>query len=134
MPESLPHLPLFVYGTLMRGERAHHLLRPHILAAAEGFLDGAAQYSLGQYPMAVAATGRIVGEVFWLEDQVYEEALARLDSYEGPQYLRLALQITLADRHEDVLAWVYMGKGAPPAGATFIPHGDWGAWQGRQPA
>ena len=124
-----PYLPLFVYGTLMRGERAHCLLSAQLQRAANACLQGAALYDLGRYPVAVRAIGSISGELLWLAENAYDITLDILDRYEGPQYMRMPLEVHLPDVQASVLAWVYLGKEAPATSAVSIPHGDWRRWQ-----
>lgn len=126
---AIPFLPLFVYGTLMRGERAHSLLAPQVTHASDAILDGASLYDLGRYPLAARGSGSVAGEILWLSLEGYEDTLTRLDRYEGSEYTRVQVDVRLSDAHSSVTAWTYLGRQAPAARAALIPHGDWRKWQ-----
>jgi gamma-glutamylcyclotransferase (GGCT)/AIG2-like uncharacterized protein YtfP len=84
-------LPVFVYGTLMRGQRANHMLAGAAYAG-EFTLEDHAMYDLGRYPGIVPRAGETVfGEVFF----VSEEMLAKMDEYEeeGSLYRRVAVRL-----------------------------------------
>jgi len=126
---SQPYLPLFVYGTLMRGERAHCLISAQLERASQASLQGAALFDLGRYPIAVRAFSSISGELIWLAEDTYDITLETLDRYEGPEYVRRPIEVQLPGVQESTLAWVYLGKETPATGAVSIPHGDWRRWQ-----
>ena len=98
-------IPLLVYGTLMKGERAHHMV--------EGFrFDGRwllrdyAMYHLGSYPGIVPQKGEtVMGEVYWVD----REALARMDEYEdeGSLYHRRTVNVEQGGARLDVQIYVY---------------------------
>lgn len=84
-------LPVFVYGTLMRGQRANHMLAGAAYAG-EFTLADHAMYDLGRYPGIVPRDGETVfGEVYY----VSEDMLAKMDEYEeeGSLYRRVAVQL-----------------------------------------
>lgn len=118
--------PLFVYGTLMSDQRAFHLLAPAVTHSARAALTEADLHVVSWYPLAVPGTGTVHGEVHWLDHQTYAAVLARLDEYEGDEYVRLVRPVQLPTG-ERVEAWVYLGD---PASAQTLPrleHGDWRA-------
>jgi gamma-glutamylcyclotransferase (GGCT)/AIG2-like uncharacterized protein YtfP len=106
---------LFVYGTLLKGFRAHGLLlrfRPRPLGA--GHVPGRL-YDLGEFPGAGEAAGdedRIQGELYWLPRA--EVAFKVLDSFEGfdparpasNEFERKETIVTLAGRRR-IRAWIY---------------------------
>ena len=84
-------LPVFVYGTLMRGQRANHMLAGAVYAG-EFTLEDHAMYDLGRYPGIVPCAGETVfGEVYY----VSEAMLAQMDEYEeeGSLYRRTAVRL-----------------------------------------
>jgi gamma-glutamylcyclotransferase (GGCT)/AIG2-like uncharacterized protein YtfP len=77
---------LFVYGTLKSGFGANDLLQPAKLVAQEVALRGFNMYSNGAYPMVVESPypkDTVYGEIW----EIHEDALRRLDSYEGHPHL-----------------------------------------------
>lgn len=131
MPQNREEqLPLFVYGTLMSGQRAYERLRPAVETFVPASLVNVALYSLGEYPMAVPGNGVIVGELHWLAPDSHDQVLVELDQYEGVGFGYTREQITVQLRGaEDVRAWVYFGV---PDIAVQHPHilsGDWRVYQ-----
>ncbi len=51
--------PIFVYGTLLTGESAHHLLAPYLARMELAAAPRADLYSLGPFPMLVNGNGRV---------------------------------------------------------------------------
>ena len=99
-------------------------------------LDGAILYDLGSYPMAVTGSGLVRGELHWLCTESYAATLARLDAYEGNEYIRHAQPVHLRGDHRAVTAWVYLGVSTPPPSFPLVAGGDWRAWReshGRRP-
>lgn len=83
--------PVFVYGTLMRGQRASHMLCGAVYGGKAQLKDYA-MYHLGRYPGIVACPGQTVfGELYY----VSEAMLAQMDEYEeeGRLYLRRTVQV-----------------------------------------
>jgi gamma-glutamylcyclotransferase (GGCT)/AIG2-like uncharacterized protein YtfP len=93
---------LFVYGSLKRGQRAHHLLKG-LPWLGEAWLAGACLHDLGPFPMAVPGDGRIQGEIY----EVSEDDLEALDRYEGAPRLFERRWLILEGGLE---AWVYLGR------------------------
>lgn len=93
---------LFVYGSLKRGQRAHHLLQG-LPWLGQAWLPGACLHDLGSFPMAVLGEGRIQGELYG----VSETDLAALDRYEGAPRLYQRHWLNLEDGRG---AWVYLGR------------------------
>ena len=105
-------IPLFVFGTLRRGERNHHSL--------DGFYDRVLPAVLPGYgrvaPLMIARqTGaEVSGEVFFLTASRYEQTLAGCDALEeippgtliGHEYERRLVRITTSDGPLD--AWAYV--------------------------
>jgi gamma-glutamylcyclotransferase (GGCT)/AIG2-like uncharacterized protein YtfP len=129
-------IKLFVYGSLMQGLPAHHLVAGSPGAAKLGpaWIEGRL-LDLGEYPGAVldGGTGRIAGELWELP----ASRLPELDAYEGYAPDDLAGSLFVRRRvnvHRDeqaIRAWTYVVK-APPSGAGTIPGGDWRRHSTRQ--
>ena len=98
--------PVFVYGTLMRGERANGYL--HCAEyVGEAALRDYAMYDLGSYPGIVAVAGEaVIGELYRVDD----DTLKRMDEYEGEGtlYHRNTVRVSMADgTAADAFAYVY---------------------------
>jgi len=108
---------LFVYGTLMRGQPAHRLMRGARLLGRIATPRGYTLHDLGPYPAAVrAGRGRIRGELYAIPPAM----LRRLDAYENcPAEYRRATIATVFGR-----AWIYLYPCRPRRGHGLI-HGDW---------
>lgn len=107
---------VFVYGTLMRGQRNHHWMRGAVWLGCSS-PRGFSLWSLGQYPVACpGGGGRIRGEVYSLS----LAHLYRLDVLEEcPRFYRRRLVRTRFG-----MAWIYYQL-EPPANAIWLPGGDW---------
>jgi gamma-glutamylaminecyclotransferase len=111
-------MKVFVYGTLRRGQTAHHLLR------GARFIDTARtepEYTLldmGTYPALVSGgETAVLGEIYEIE----ADALAELDRYEdAPRLYRRVL--TPIGGHE---VFVYLLCAEPGSNWPKLPHGDW---------
>lgn len=104
--------PLFVFGTLRRGEPNHHYLN--------GFYDRVLPAVLPGYervaPLMIAPHegSQVIGEVFFLTEDGYEQTLAGCDALEeippgqliGHEYERRLVHITTAEGPRE--AWAYV--------------------------
>jgi gamma-glutamylcyclotransferase (GGCT)/AIG2-like uncharacterized protein YtfP len=121
LPASDSALRIFFYGTLMRGETAHHLLAGRATFVGDASVAGTL-LALGQFPGIVAGRGRVRGEVWRLDAP---ELLRTLDDYEGYNFERRASIATLASGRR-VRAWLYRYRGPRPSTVNaVIPEGDW---------
>ncbi|MGB7565132.1 MAG: gamma-glutamylcyclotransferase family protein [Prochlorococcaceae cyanobacterium] len=111
--------PVFVYGTLKRGQGNHHWLRGAAFLGRRR-LDGACLYDLGPYPMAVAGDGLIHGELFAVDGA----GLLHLDELEEAPLLYQRHRRLLDDGTH---AWTYMGQPPQVAGRALVPFADWGS-------
>lgn len=96
---------VFVYGTLMRGQRAHHMLETSEYAGVYSLQDYA-MYHLGRYPGIVARPGEVtVGEVYFVTDDM----LRSMDEYEDEGYLyhRRTVTVTQGEQRLEVQVYVY---------------------------
>lgn len=124
MPEYL-----FVYGTLMSGMEASHLLSEIARCVGRGRVQGRL-YDLGEYPALVLGQP---GDTVWGE--VYRilrpAAIRQIDRYEGfdPSgasflYRREATSVTLEDGAR-IQAWAYVYNRPLPASARRLLSGDY---------
>ncbi len=119
---------LFVYGTLRRHS-------PHRMAAwlasraawiAEASMPGTL-YDCGPYPVSVAGSGLVLGDLYRLRDP--QPTLARLDDYEGcaaagdDLYRRLTVTVR-RDAKREMKTFAYLAI-SPPKNAQIISGGDW---------
>lgn len=110
---------LFVYGTLLRGERAHHLLAGARFVAE---VQTQAAFELvemdGGYPALVAGGGTAVsGEIY----EIDERLVPLLDDFEDvPELYRRSLRTV--GGHE---CWVYELPSRHATGRPRIASGDW---------
>lgn len=116
-------IPVLVYGTLMKGERAHSLMGD---APCEGnfLLRDYAMYHLGRYPGIVPHPGEnVVGEVYWVD----RRALENMDEYEGEGSLYHRRTVTVERGSCRLSAEVYVYarsvEGCPLLSAGKAPAG-----------
>jgi gamma-glutamylaminecyclotransferase len=114
---------VFVYGSLLKGEANHHLLRgaeylgPGRTPPAYRLLD------LGAYPGLVAdGTIAVAGEVY----RVAASLLGTLDALEEHPtvYVRTAIRL---EGGRDV--WTYLLREDGPPDRPAVPAGDWRAYR-----
>ena len=97
--------PVFVYGTLMQGQRAAHMLAGSQFIGYFQLKDYA-MYNLGRYPGIVPCAGELVlGELYLVSD----EMLAVMDEYEaeGDLYLRRKVKVWSGQESADAQVYVY---------------------------
>ena len=129
-PWCIDHL--FVYGTFMRNERRHHILRSWgISEFAETVTAPGALYDSGKgYPAMCPAEGqRVTGELFRLQDpRASFEILDIVDEFKGYEAegsnFRRAVVRTSTPSGQSVLAWVYLLNGTP-GNMRLIESGNW---------
>lgn len=117
-PESVNHLikqlvahwngnehPVFVYGTLMKGESANRLLANGEYAGRY-LLKDYAMYDLGSFPGIKRCKGEsVLGELYF----VNSNAIAEMDKYEGDGHLydRVPVKVWQEDRPFPAEVYVY---------------------------
>ncbi|MBM5816233.1 MAG: gamma-glutamylcyclotransferase [Cyanobacteria bacterium K_Offshore_surface_m2_239] len=111
--------PVFVYGTLKRGQPNHARLQG-ARWLGEAWLEGACLYDLGPFPMAIAAEGRVAGELYAVD----LETLPALDAFEGCPRLYQRHWLPLADGRQ---AWVYLGQRRQVRHSPRLVAGTWPA-------
>ncbi len=99
---------LFVYGTLMHGERASYLLKGYRCFGGYVLKDYA-MYDLGAFPGIKKEEGKEVrGEVYWVPDSMIE----RLDEYEGEGTVHRREMLTVTSGYDEhkAIVYVYLGN------------------------
>jgi gamma-glutamylcyclotransferase (GGCT)/AIG2-like uncharacterized protein YtfP len=116
---------LFVYGTLLSGERSHALLAGSEPAGPARTAPSFRLSDCGDYPaLRRGGTSAVEGELYWISDAT----LAVLDDFEGHPDLFQRSPVALIDGRE---AYAYLaGVHAPPPRCS-IPDGNWRAWRAR---
>ena len=100
--------PVFVYGTLMQGERAAHMLADSVFAGRY-LLKDYAMYNLGRYPGIQPCSGETVfGELYLVDAQTRME----LDRYEEEGSLYDRKTVTVSAGKLTVFAEAYIYKGS----------------------
>lgn len=136
--------PVFVYGTLRRGQGNYRLLEAGVTETRSARAPGIAVYG-ANYGFPYAAEhddpeAVTVGEISWLsQDQVGAKTREDLDGLEGfrtstpsrSHYERVLRPITCDDGSggtTSVLAWMYVARGSALSRVSEkdrIHHGDW---------
>lgn len=116
---------LFVYGTLKRGalSEGRRLLRDAKFVARASTTG--ALYDLGRYPGLVrenATRDRVFGELYRLPDDDGHQMLRQLDAYEGNEFVRRRVYVTLPNGRRR-LAWAYILRRRPPQSARRVLSG-----------
>jgi gamma-glutamylaminecyclotransferase len=114
---------LFVYGTLKRGCKNHHLMNSLGYLGEARTAPGYRLYDLGDFPGMIAdeaAPAGVTGEV-WSADAA---ALARLDAFEGVAdglYQRVPVKLLAPFADQQVHTYLYArDPGLDRIGATWI--------------
>ncbi len=95
---------VFVYGTLMRGERASHMLEKYEYLG-EFTLKDYALYQVSYYPGIKEASGScVIGEAYRVDDA----CIKVMDRYEAEGSLYLRKKVRITDGQEDMEAFVYV--------------------------
>lgn len=112
---------VFVYGTLLAGQRNHRYLARARLVGPARTKAVFALHDLGLFPGLVAGgTHSVLGEIY----EVDEPTLAALDRLEGhPDFYRRAT----IDLEDDALAVTYLLSQAQVEGHPVIASGSWRA-------
>ena len=110
---------VFVYGTLRPGgSQNHRMAAARLLGPA--WVRGAL-YRIDWYPglLPDSAGAPVRGDLY----EVDEVTLRALDAFEGPEYRRETLPVSLPDGSKTAAdAWVWLG--VTPA-ERLLPDGDW---------
>lgn len=99
--------PVFVYGTLMKGEHANNMLADGEYAG-RFLLKDYAMYNLGSFPGIKRCKGEaVLGELFF----VNEKTIARIDRYEGEGsfYSRKSVTLRISESKFSAETYVFNG-------------------------
>jgi gamma-glutamylcyclotransferase (GGCT)/AIG2-like uncharacterized protein YtfP len=112
----MPHLPLFVFGTLRRGQPNHHYLAGTfdrwLPATLRDYGRISAEYG---FPAIAPSRSEVVeGELYFIRADIYGATLARCDELEdippgqteGPYYRRIEVAVETGEG--PFLAWAYV--------------------------
>lgn len=119
MVREFSQVRLFVYGTLMRGERNHHMLGESPFLGEHRTANGFALRDLGGFPAMVRdGGGYVAGEVYLVDP----ETIRDIDALEGHPdwYERSSIR---ADDGSSVQAYLLTAKQVQ--GRRLIVSGDW---------
>lgn len=109
---------VFVYGTLMQGQRANRLLDGAKYIGTYS-LPGYLMYNCGSFPgIKKHGSGCVIGEVY----EITDDFLPELDSYEGEGSLYDRELVWVRKGTESVRAYVYVYCGEPAGG---VMKGKW---------
>jgi len=97
-------IPLFVYGTLMKGQSNHNYLSDSNYIG-DGTLLGYDMYNLGCYPGIIDGTGKVYGELYDVNDYKLKD-IDYLEG-EGSLYIRKLVKVSLLSG-EFIDAWCYI--------------------------
>ena len=99
-------IPIFVYGTLMKGFYNHVAYLKDSAFVGEGSIFGYEMYNLGRYPGIIEGMGVVLGEVYL----VTKEELDRIDilEEEGSLYVKQLATVTMLESGKMTEAWVYI--------------------------
>lgn len=110
---------MFVYGTLLTGERNHHLLRQARLIAIAHTRATYSLYDFGPYPALVRGGDSAVPGELYQVDAATLSALDRLE--EHPEvYQRRRIVLAAGQR-----TWTYLMEPHQVTSARLIPSGSW---------
>ena len=95
---------VFTYGTLLKGERNHHLIDDNDYVC-DATVNGFIMFNLGRYPGIYHGNGTILGEIYLVDD----ETLNKLDELEeeGSLYIREIVKAKSLDKEYEVYIYVY---------------------------
>lgn len=95
---------VFTYGTLMKGERNHHLISDDDYID-KGVINGFKMFNLGTYPGISSGMGSVLGELYLVD----ETTLAKIDELEeeGSLYVRRMTKVYTSDLEYDAYVYIY---------------------------
>ena len=97
---------VFVYGTLMKGKRNHHLLKTSTFID-NGSIEGFFMFDLGTYPGVAKSkyNSKVIGEVYKVDKQTMD----KLDELEEVGYLYNKEEVeVILNNGDTVNAFVYI--------------------------
>jgi gamma-glutamylcyclotransferase (GGCT)/AIG2-like uncharacterized protein YtfP len=102
-------LPLFLYGTLRKGESAADQIAADVVRRAPVQARARLLEINAPYPAAFFSPdqGLLAGEVVWLKPSTYAATLGRVDRYENVPFLFRRIAVRVQVDGQDVEAWAY---------------------------
>ena len=102
-------LPLFIYGTLRKGESAENEIAADVLRRAPARARARLLEINAPYPAAVFGDdeGLLPGEIVWFKPEKFVEAIDRVDVYENAPFLFRRILVTVETEGQQVEAWAY---------------------------
>lgn len=94
-------IPLFVYGTLKKGEKNHHRLDGSDFLKQEKLFGFKRSEGIGPAIMPGGEDDLVEGELY----QVDSEVLDKIDEYEGDEYIRELVEL---DDGSEAYAYIYV--------------------------
>lgn len=107
--DNTRELPLFIYGTLRKGESAEDVIAADVVRRASARARARRLEIDAPYPAAFFSPdeGLLPGEVVWLKPSTYTATLDRIDQYENVPFLFRRIVVTVEVEGKDVEAWAY---------------------------
>jgi gamma-glutamylcyclotransferase (GGCT)/AIG2-like uncharacterized protein YtfP len=133
------HYPFFVYGTLRRGQENYMLMRGRTVFEQPASLPEMDLFSLRTYPVMVAGSGTVHGELMTLHPRFYHEMVVELDQLEGAScnvedlFERRLVSVCL-ESGANTQAWAYVGRIESLHERGYhvaVPEGNWVAYRER---
>jgi gamma-glutamylcyclotransferase (GGCT)/AIG2-like uncharacterized protein YtfP len=102
-------LPLFLYGTLRKGESAEDQIAADVVRRAPARARARLLEIGAPYPAAFFSPdeGWLPGEIVWLKPSTYAATLDRVDQYENVPFLFRRIVVQVEVEGETVEAWAY---------------------------
>ena len=117
----MEQLPIFVYGTLKKGHGNSHAWGCEAKEIHEGKLQKALMFNVGFFPAVVrsetlGATSMVKGEIWYLNQEDYNQAIKNLDRLEGyhegspdsSMYLRKKVRVWDGQLKKFIDCWTYI--------------------------
>lgn len=102
-------LPLFLYGTLRKGESAEGEIAADVVRRQPARARGRLLELNAPYPGAVFGPdeGWLDGEIVWIRPATFQATLDRVDTYENVPFLFRRIAIEVETEGKTVEAWAY---------------------------
>ncbi|MCC6765175.1 MAG: gamma-glutamylcyclotransferase [Deltaproteobacteria bacterium] len=102
-------LPLFLYGSLRKGESGAHVIAADVVRRAPARTRGRLLDLKAPYPGAVFGPdeGWLAGEIVWIEPSRFRAALDHVDEYENVPFLFRRIAVTVETEGQTVEAWAF---------------------------
>jgi len=102
-------LPLFLYGTLSKGESAEDVIAADVVRRAPARARARLLELNAPYPGAAFGPdeGWLDGEIVWLRSATFQAALDRVDQYENVPFLFRRIAVMVETEGQTVEAWAF---------------------------